>query len=265
MAAAVLPAAAARPRLSTTGVDVRVPGRRLVAALDLETEGGQFVAVLGANGAGKSMTLRTLALQRAPDAGVVEVDGRAREAWRRRELACRLGMLPQAHEDPFPTTALEAVLIGRHPHLGFWEWEGSADRDLALDALARMDLTGLHGRSLDSLSGGERRRVAIAAILVQDPRIAILDEPTNHLDPRHQLQVLDLFAARVREGDLVIASLHDATLAARYADRVLLLYGDGGWSFGDTGSTLTPANLARLYGAPVGELAWGERRVFIVG
>jgi iron complex transport system ATP-binding protein len=265
MAAAVAPADAAGPRLSTTGVDVRVPGRRLVDGLAIEAAGGQFVAVLGANGAGKSMTLRTLALQRPPDGGAVRVDGRAREAWGRRELACRLGMLPQAHEDPFPTTVLEAALIGRHPHLGFWEWEGAMDRELARSALARVDLTGLEDRHLDSLSGGERRRVAIAALLLQDPRIAILDEPTNHLDPRHQLQVLDLFAARVADGDLVLASLHDATLAARYADRVLLLYGDGGWSFGDTASTLTPANLARLYGAPVGELAFGARRVFVVG
>lgn len=252
-------------RLMATALDIRVPGRSLVAGLEIDCAGGEFVAVLGANGSGKSLTLRTLALQREPDGGQVRIDGLPRQGWRRRDLARRLGMLPQSQDDPFPTTVLEAVLIGRHPHLDFWEWEGRKDRDLALAALARLDLENVQDRSLDSLSGGERRRVAIAALLVQDPRLAILDEPTNHLDPQHQLQVLDLFATRARDGDLVIASLHDATLAARYADRVLLLYGDGRWSYGPADATLTPANLERLYRAPVNEFAWRERRIFVVG
>lgn len=253
------------PRLTATGVSVRVPRRELVAGLDLDCAGGAFVVVLGANGAGKSMTLRTLALLREAGSGHVEINGRVRAEWRRRDLARWLGMLPQATEDPFPASVLEAVLIGRHPHLDFWEWEGEADLQYARDALARVDLAGMESRDLDSLSGGERRRVAIAALLAQDPRIAILDEPTNHLDPHHQLQVLDLFRARADRGDLVLASLHDASLAARYSDLVLLLYGDGGWSFGSTETTLTTQNLERLYRSRVQEIHWEDRRVFVVG
>lgn len=253
------------PRLTATGVSIRVPRRELVAGLDLDCEGGAFVGVLGANGAGKSMTLRTLAMLREAASGRVEINGRVRSQWKRRDMARWLGMLPQATEDPFPASVLETVLIGRHPHLDFWEWEGEADLQSARDALARVDLSGMESRDLDSLSGGERRRVAIAALLAQDPRIAILDEPTNHLDPHHQLQVLELFRARADRGDLVFASLHDASLAARYTDLVLLLYGDGGWSFGSTGTTLTTPNLERLYRSRVQEIHWKDRRVFIVG
>jgi len=211
------------------------------------------------------MTLRTLAMLREAASGRVEINGRVRSQWKRRDLARWLGMLPQATEDPFPARVLEAVLIGRHPHLDFWEWEGDADLLSARDALGRVDLAGIENRDLDTLSGGERRRVAIAALLAQDPRIAILDEPTNHLDPHHQLQVLELFRARADRGDLVFASLHDASLAARYADLALLLYGDGGWSFGPAAVTLTTQNLERLYRARVQEVLWQDRKVFIVG
>ena len=253
------------PRLVAVDVGVRVPGRKLVEKLDVDCAGGTFLAVLGANGAGTSMTLKTLALQREPDTGRVEIEGRPRMRWKRRDLARSLGMLPQAIEDPFPATVLEAVLIGRHPHLDFWEWEGEADHACARSALAQVDLAGLEQRALDSLSGGERRRVAIAALLAQDPSIAVLDEPTNHLDPHHQLQILQLFRARADRGDLILASLHDASLAARYADKVLLLYGDGAWAFGPSATTLTTPNLERLYRSPVNEILWRDRRVFVVG
>lgn len=253
------------PRLVAVGIGVHVPGRRLVEGLELDCTGGAFIGVLGANGAGKSMTLKTLALQRAPATGRVELDGRPRSRWKRRDLARTLGMLPQAIEDPFPATVIEAVLIGRHPHLDFWAWEGEADYTCARGALAQVDLAGMEQRALDSLSGGERRRVAIAALLAQDPPMAVLDEPTNHLDPHHQLQILELFRARADRGDLILASLHDATLAARYADQVLLLYGDGDWSFGPSQTTLTTRNLERLYRSTVSEIAWRDRRVFVVG
>lgn len=252
----------AAPRLTATGVSIRVPRRELVTGLDLDCEGGAFVGILGANGAGKSMTLRTLAMLREAAAGRVEINGRVRSQWRRRDMARWLGMLPQATEDPFPASVLETVLIGRHPHLDFWEWEGEADLQYARDALARVDLAGMESRDLDSLSGGERRRVAIAALLAQDPRIAILDEPTNHLDPQHQLAVLEVFAAQARDGGAVIASLHDPTLAARHADRVLLLHGDGRWQAGPATRLLEAATLSELYLTRMIEVERDGRRIF---
>ena len=116
--------------------------------------------------------------------------------------------------------------------------------------------TDLAERAVDSLSGGERRRLDIATLLAQDAAVCLLDEPTNHLDPRHRNEMLAIFRARADAGGLVIAALHDPTLAARSADKVLLLFGDGRWRFGEAATILSDANLSELYEVPVGELAW---------
>ena len=251
------------PRLECRGVDVSVAGRTLVRALELEARGGEFIAVLGRNGVGKTLTLHTLAGLRPPSAGAVTLDGRDLAAYPGRERARRLGLLPQLTEDPFPSTVFETALIGRHPHLPFWQWEDAADFALAREALAAVDLAGLSERAVDTLSGGERRRLDIATLLAQDPAAYLLDEPTNHLDPRHRNDMLAIFRARADRGGLVIAALHDATLAARCADKALLLFGDGRWRFGEAATILTDANLSELYEVPVGELAWRGQRVFV--
>ena len=157
----------------------------------------------------------------------------------------------------------DAALIGRHPHLPFWQWEGAEDLARANAALATVGLAELAARDVTTLSGGERRRLEIATLLAQDAPLCLLDEPTNHLDPQHRNEVLALFRARADAGGLVIATLHDATLAARHADRVLLLHGDGRWQFGAAATTLNAANLSGLYRVPVEELCSRGRRVFV--
>ena len=251
------------PRLSSPGFDVAINGRTLVRALAFEARGGEFIAVLGRNGVGKTLTLHTLAGLRAPAAGSIALEGRILAAWTGRERARRLALLPQTAEDPFPSTVFDTALIGRHPHLPFWQWEGAEDLARANEALATVGLAELAARDVTTLSGGERRRLEIATLLAQDAPVCLLDEPTNHLDPQHRNEVLAIFRARADAGGLVIASLHDATLAARHADRVLLLHGDGHWQFGDAGTTLNAANLSGLYRVPVEELSSRGRRVFV--
>ena len=255
--------AAGIPALECRAVDVEVAGRCLVRGLDFTAEGGRFIAVLGRNGVGKSLTLHTLAGLRAPAAGSVRLDGRELSTWGGRERARRLALLPQLTEDPFPSTVLETALIGRHPHLAFWQWEEAADFASARAALAVVGLGALAERAVDSLSGGERRRLDIATLLAQDAAVCLLDEPTNHLDPRHRNDMLALFRSRADAGGLVIAALHDPTLAARAADLALLLFGDGRWRFGPAATILSDANLSELYEVPVGELAWRGQRVFV--
>jgi iron complex transport system ATP-binding protein len=251
--------------LACRGLGIAAGGRELVRGLDLETRPGEFVAVLGRNGVGKTLTLHTLAGLRAPAAGAVALDGRDIVEWPGRERARRLALLPQAGEDPFPSTVLETALIGRHPHLPFWQLEDARDLECAKAALAAVDLAALAARAVHSLSGGERRRLDVATLLAQDAPVCLLDEPTNHLDPRHRNGILALFRARADAGGLVVATLHDATLAARWADRVLLLFGDGRWRFGDAKVILSAAHLEELYDVPVGELSWEGRRVFVSG
>ena len=257
------PRPAAPARLAARAVSVHAGVRELVRGLSLEFAPGELVVILGRNGSGKTLTLHTLAGLRKPAAGEVALDGVPLTELKRRAIALRLGLLPQDLEDAFVTTAMETVLIGRHPHLALWQWETAEDERLAHEALAAVDMGDFAARRTDTLSGGEQRRVAVAALLAQQPGIFLLDEPTNHLDPHHQLVVLGLFRELARSGRTVITTLHDPTLAARFADRVLLLHGDGRWTLGAVSQALTAASLSELYLAPMMELDQHGRRVFV--
>jgi iron complex transport system ATP-binding protein len=251
------------PRLACTHLDVAVAGRILVRDLTLSIRHGSTTCILGCNGAGKTLTMHTLAGLRAPAAGSVALEGTVIADWPRRTLARHLGLLTQTTDDPFPSTVLETVLIGRHPHIGFWQWESNVDRQLAHAALARVGMQDFAQREIATLSGGERRRVALAAILAQDPGVFLLDEPLNHLDPHHQLDVLRLMRERSAAGHAIVMSLHDAGLAARFADDALLLFGNGEWLSGPAREVLTEATISRLYGVPVREIAWADGRTFV--
>ncbi|HEY4213364.1 MAG TPA: ABC transporter ATP-binding protein [Steroidobacteraceae bacterium] len=261
----VPPPSTAKPNLaplSTANLTVRVGARTLVESLTAEFSPGEFVAILGRNGCGKTLTLHTLAGLRPASNGSVHMDGRPLTQINQRDIARRLGVLTQDLEEGFATTALESVLIGRHPHLSLWQWETDEDEQVARKALAAVDLADFAPRLTDTLSGGERRRVAVASLLAQDPALFLLDEPTNHLDPHHQLAVLSLFHELTHNGRTVIATLHDPTLAARFADRAILLSGDGSWRAGPVEEVITAASLSELYFTPIVELRQDGRRVF---
>jgi iron complex transport system ATP-binding protein len=249
--------------LECCGLTVRVPGRELVRGLDAEIRPGRVLAVLGRNGAGKSSLLHALAGLNAPASGEVRLAARPLAAWPRRELARQLGLLMQSSEDPFPGTALDTALVGRHPHVEFWQWESAADRAVARDCLAAMELAALEARDVGTLSGGERRRLAIATVLAQDPQVFLLDEPIQQLDPQHQLAVLRRFRALADGGRTVVLSLHDPGLAARFADEVLLLFGDGRWQHGPVDETLHRDAITELYGLALRELRWPGGRTFV--
>jgi len=249
--------------LATEGLAIHGGPRELVNGLSLTFAPGEVVAILGRNGSGKTLTLHTLAGLKQPSRGIVRLNGASLLQLKRRAIARQLGLLMQDLEESFTTTVLEAVLIGRHPHLALWQWESAADEALARRTLASVGLEHMAGRNMDTLSGGEQRRVAVATLLTQEPSIFLLDEPTNHLDPHHQLHVLNLFRSLANEGSTVVATLHDPTLAARFADRVVLLFGDGRWRAGPTREVLTGESLSELYFTPMLELAAKDRRVFV--
>jgi iron complex transport system ATP-binding protein len=253
----------AHPPLAAGNISVRAGTRALVTALSAQFAAGEVVAILGRNGSGKTLTLHTLAGLRPPEQGEVFLDGAPLPQLGRRAIALRLGLLPQDLEDAFVASALETVLIGRHPHLSLWQWETADDERIARDALAAVGMTDFASRRTDTLSGGEQRRVAVASLLAQQPAIFLLDEPTNHLDPHHQLAVLGLFRQLADSGRSVITTLHDPTLAARFADRALLLFGDGRWSLGPVAAALTSATLSELYVTPMIELRGQSGRVFV--
>jgi iron complex transport system ATP-binding protein len=252
-----------QPPLRVAGLWIVAGERTLVHDLSLDLQRGEFLAILGRNGSGKTLTLHALAGLSSPPGGRVLLDGEDMATMPRRRVARRLGLLLQDREESLALSALESALVGRHPHLKFWQREGTADLAIAQAALKRVGLADFARRSVATLSGGEQRRAAIASLLTQQPQIYLLDEPTNHLDPHHQIQVLELFRALCREGASVIATLHDPTLAERYADRALLLYGDGRYCLGPVGDVLTADELSALYLTPICAIGAPPRRAFI--
>jgi iron complex transport system ATP-binding protein len=252
------------PVLETRGLKVVIGGRDVCAGLDLALHPGECLAVLGRNGAGKSTLLSVLAGLRPAEAGEVLLGGASYATLGPRESAKRRGWLGQNRDDAFAATVLETVLIGRHPHLGRWEWESEKDEDIAREMLVAVGLAGFEERQVHTLSGGERQRLAIATLLTQQAPLCLADEPLTHLDLNHQIAVLDLFAARAREADTGwIMVLHDPGLAARYCERALLLFGDGSHLQGASDDVIDAGTLGRLYAHPLTEIRAEGRRWFI--
>jgi iron complex transport system ATP-binding protein len=250
--------------LGVRDLDVNIGSVRVAAGLGFDLEAGQRMAILGRNGTGKTTLLTTLAGLRETESGSIEVCGERYETLGPRRAAQLRGLLPQGHLDAFQSTVLETALIGRHPHVGRWAWEGREDERLAREALAAVDLAGLGSREVHTLSGGERQRLAIAALLAQQPRLYLLDEPLAHLDLNHQIAVLELLSRRAREeGVGIVMVLHDINLALRHADRALLLFGEGRTLEGPVEAVLTAESLSRLYGHPLREVRDGGARYFV--
>jgi iron complex transport system ATP-binding protein len=234
--------------LRTDSLTLRVADRTLCDRLDVGFNAGENWVILGANGSGKTTLLHALAGLREPDQGCVMLDDIPVRDTPHRQRARRVGVLFQDFESAFPATALETVLTGRYPRLERWQWESTEDYRAAETALEAVELAGFAQRPLATLSGGERRRVEIAALLTQDAPICLLDEPTNHLDLRHQVRILEMLAGRAhRPGHLSIFVLHDVNLAARFGTHGILLFDDGECLHGPLPDILARPNLERLY------------------
>jgi len=234
--------------LSCSRVDLSIAGIRVAAGLNLEIQPGQLWGLLGPNGIGKTTLLRCLAGLDQPTTGHILLESQDISEIPRKLLARHIGMLQQHTVYVFDSSVLQTALTGRHPHLAYWEREGSGDLEKANEALQAVGLDGFQQRSVTGLSGGEARRLAFAALLVQEPDIMLLDEPTNHLDLRHQVEIMEMIHKRTSGGlNSAFAALHDVNLAARYCSHVLMLFGDGNWCAGPAGDMLNESSLERLY------------------
>ena len=241
--------------LSAKSVSINIGGKAICRDLDLEMKQGQYWGVLGGNGVGKTTLLKYLAGLIPLEHGTIQINGMSLVQWKRRKLARELGVLFQDSQDTFPTTVMETALIGRHPYLPFWSFEGRADIDIASQALADVSMVDMADRQIDTLSGGERRRLAIATLIVQNPKIWLLDEPTNHLDLHHQISLLDLI---IRKVDLVQGALmmvlHDVNLVSRFCTHAMLLIDDETYISGPINEVINRDNLVKLYRHPIREV-----------
>lgn len=211
-----------------------------------DLDAGTFVGLLGPNGSGKTTLLRALSAL-ISFKGTIRLDGRPVEAWTAAERARRLAFVRQVPSMTFDFTVDELVRLGRAPHKRWLDGYSAADRDRVREALATVDLDGCADRSVLSLSGGERQRVFLAQALVQDADLLLLDEPTSHLDVHYQFSFMDRIQAQVERGRTVLAVFHDLDLAARYADRLLVLSDGHLVADGPPQSVLTPERIASVF------------------
>jgi iron complex transport system ATP-binding protein len=234
--------------LAARGVAAGYRRRQVLHDVWLEVEPGELLAVVGPNGAGKSTLLKVLSGVLDPWSGAVELEGRPLAGFDRRDVARRLASLGQESACAFAFTVMETVLMGRAPHLGALRLESERDVAIARGALERFDLLPLAGRAINEISGGERRRVFLARVLAQEPRVALLDEPTAFLDLKHVAEIFSRLAQlRAERALAVVATLHDLNSAALYADRVALLKDGRVVGCGRAEEILTRENLRMVY------------------
>ena len=233
--------------LAAEGVGVTLGGRAVVRDVTVALAPGMLVGVLGPNGAGKSTLARAL-LGLVPHAGAVTIDNAPRDALTRAERARHLAYLPQGQVLHWPLSVRRLVELGRLPHLAPFSRLSDADRAAIDRAMTRADVAALAERDATTLSGGERARVMLARALAVEAGALIVDEPLASLDPAHQIEGMELLRAEADAGALVVAVLHDLTLAARFCDRVLVLAGGTLVADGAPRDVLTPALLAEVYG-----------------
>ncbi len=237
----------ARPLLEVRELTVAYGSRLALAGVDLRLERGSVVGLLGPNGAGKSTLVRAVSGVHAGYTGNVTVAGDDLRALPRKEVARRIAVVPQEPRFDFPFTALEVVVMGRHPHLAGLAFESARDLEIARQALARCGALHLAARPIDQLSSGERQRIVFARALAQQTPILLLDEPASFLDLRFQVELFDRVRELADEGTGVVAVLHDLNLAAEYCDRVVLLQGGRVVAAGPTAEVLTYQHLTAVY------------------
>jgi iron complex transport system ATP-binding protein len=233
--------------LEAAGLGLSAGSRELVRALDLALAPGQFWALLGRNGAGKTSLILALAGLRAPQSGKVALAGSPLATYRKSELARRVAVLLQDEDTDFWGSVFDYVMLGRYPRSRSAFSRDEEGAALARQRLTELDLADRSSQAYRTLSGGERQRARIAQVLVQDAEIVLLDEPLQHLDLRHQGQVMRILSGCAGSGKTVLAALHEPGHAARHCGFSLLLYDAGRASLGRSSDMLTQANLEALY------------------
>jgi iron complex transport system ATP-binding protein len=239
--------------------DLAVRYRAAHLALDGVTcavDQGRFLAVVGPNGSGKTTLVRALSGLLRLERGEVRLDDAPLGRWSRAALARVLAVVPQGEEVVFPLRVDETVMLGRYARLGPLAAPGGADRAAVAQALERCDVAGLRERTIDSLSGGEWQRVRLARALAQEPRVLVLDEPTTALDLRHEMELFELVRRLVDDGLAGLVITHHMNLAARFADRMLLLSAGRVAAEGPPGEVLRPDTLREVFGWPVAVTQW---------
>jgi len=213
--------------------------------VNLSFGAGECVAVIGPNGAGKSTLLQCINRILEPTGGSIILNDRNISEYSTRDVARKIGYVPQNEKSFVPTRVFCTVIMGRRPYFSFSP--GKTDIEKTAGIIELLGLGDISKKDINKLSGGQRQKVYIARALVQEPEILLLDEPTANLDIRHQLEIMSILKEQSQRGTLVIAVIHDLNIALRYADRIVILH--EGRVFADGGcEVINDENILKVYG-----------------
>lgn len=250
--------------LQVEGLHVGYEGTEIVHGATFDVADGEYACIIGANGCGKTTTLKAVLGIHRPTAGTVTMDGKPTTGLSERELARIFAYIPQTHRPPFPFTVADVVLMGRTPHLATMSRSSQHDRDVAFESMRRMGVLHLADRPYTALSGGQRQLVLIARALAQEPKLLIMDEPTASLDFGNQELVLSTMRALALGGMGVLMVTHDPDHALYCADKVIVMEEGRVTGIGTPTEMITEETLDRIYGIDTRvldvEVAPGDRR-----
>jgi iron complex transport system ATP-binding protein len=251
------------PLFEARNLSVNLGTRRVVAEANVSLAAGELVLLVGPNGAGKTTLIKAMA-GLIPADGTIALGGEDLASMPARLRARRLAYLPQGHDFSWPLPVADIVALGRHPHADPFAQVSAEDRAAVSQALEATGVMAFADRPVTMLSGGERARVALARVLATQAQVVLADEPTMSLDPRHQFVVMDLLRKVARAGGAVLAVVHDLALAARYADRVLVLDRGRIVAEGPPDMALSADRIAETFGVAADVVALGAVAVPIV-
>lgn len=249
--------------LRTYNLSIRIADKKISSQLNIDIKGGQIWGILGRNGIGKTTLLHTLAGLINAESGDIFINQNNIDDLSRKQIARQLGLLLQHTEDPFPSSVMETVLCGRHPHIANWQWESKNDLKIAQRALQMVEMDSMAERMVNQLSGGERQRVSIATLLTQKPGILLLDEPNTHLDLNYQIKLLRNITERAKQKkQIILMSLHDINLASHFCDHILLMNENANILTGTNVDILNEDNLQSAYHCRIKKITDGDNILF---
>ncbi|MET0195617.1 ABC transporter ATP-binding protein [Rhodococcus sp. RS1C4] len=241
----------AKARLYADNVTIGYDKRVISENLSVEIPDGKFTVIVGPNACGKSTLLRALSRLLKPEAGTVLLDGKAISSYPAKEVARRLGLLPQTSIAPDGISVADLVARGRYPHQKLIKQWSRDDEAAVVFAMNATGVTELSGRLVDELSGGQRQRVWVAMVLAQQTPLMLLDEPTTFLDIAHQIDLLELCSQLNREqGNTMVAVLHDLNHACRYADHIIAMKNGEVVTSGRPAEVITAELVESVFGLP---------------
>ncbi|MED5019727.1 ABC transporter ATP-binding protein [Paenibacillus chibensis] len=247
-AADVPNASEAASRLWADNITIKYEDRVISRDLSVKIPDGSYTVIVGPNACGKSTLLRTLSKLIKPSAGQVILDGKGIVTYKSKEVARRLGLLPQSSTAPDGITVANLIAHGRYPYQNFIRQWTDEDEAAVASAMQLTDTTELSHRYVDELSGGQRQRVWVAMALAQQTPILLLDEPTTYLDIAHQIELLELFKDLNEQGRTIVAVLHDLNHAARYATHIIAMKNGQLMAQGDPREIVTEQLVEDVFG-----------------